>query len=773
MKLIRAAAVVLLLSPAVRAQQPAAIQETRTLHGVVVTTSDVPLARVRVAVTGAQASEPSVFTDQRGEFSVGLPKTAVVHLTFTKARYSDTTVDLRSSDTNRPGDNLRVTLSLGASISGQVRDQFGDPVQMTVTARLVDSALPRAVSAPAFPRSVLTAVTNDLGEFRFFGLRAGQYVIAGPRAAQPVTGEVNPPASDYEQTVNVGVGAEIGGIALTVNMPSQLARYPSTYRVQAEANSTASLRGRVLDARGAPIAHALVQALGPRGLTQGVESDARGRYVLDRLEPGEYRVEAVKRGLMALTPGQNQSPIDYVLMNRSSDRRRVVSLRADQAVDAVDLVLTRGASVSGTIVDEFGEPMQGVSVAPLELRAINGQIRALQVVSALSSATTDDRGRYRLQGLQPGAYVIRARAGGILSAANEYVPFFYPGTPVIDFATPTKLDADESASNVDFVFAPQPTRQVRGTVVYPGAPPPTGSTISLATLSRAGAIQTEPVRTNTRPDGSFAFENVLAGNYLLQASALAPPGPDAIGSVVRQFAEAALTVSGDDPPPVQLRLSPGATLKGRVVYEAITQHPPPSSGVELVAVPAALERDTTLRIAGADFVLLPDDTFEYQGLFGRNFLAAKLSNSNWYLRSIAYKGQELADAAFDFGYTETFRDIDIVVSGAGARVVGRATDARGAAVRDFSVAIFPTDRSMWTLGSRWLKSRPSDQDGTFRVTGLAPGDYWIVAVDRLDGSDVAGELQNPDVLDALASHAQRLTLGEGQTQSLTLRLVRR
>jgi hypothetical protein len=89
------------------------------------------------------------------------------------------------------------------------------------------------------------------------------------------------------------------------------------------------------------------------------------------------------------------------------------------------------------------------------------------------------------------------------------------------------------------------------------------------------------------------------------------------------------------------------------------------------------------------------------------------------------------------------------------------------------VALIPADRSKWMLRSRWLKAGRPAADGTFRLAGLVPGDYWIVAVDRLQGSEVAGDLQNPDVLEALTSRAQRITLGEGQSQDLTLRLVRR
>ena len=212
---------------------------------------------------------------------------------------------------------------------------------------------------------------------------------------------------------------------------------------------------------------------------------------------------------------------------------------------------------------------------------------------------------------------------------------------------------------------------------------------------------------------------------------------------------------------------------GRVVYEGIAESFPPYAGLQLTVLPAALDRDQLLTAGTTGFALLSDNTFEYRGVFGPSFLSVRPRSANWSVKSITYRGQDLADSPFDFGVTETFRDVEIVISGAGAMVTGRVTDDRAAPVRDYTVAFIPTDRMKWTIRSRWLKTARAMQDGAFRVTGLIPGDYWVVAVNRLDGSEVAGDLQNPEVLDALTSRAQRLTLGEGQSQILTLRLVRR
>ena len=66
------------------------------------------------------------------------------------------------------------------------------------------------------------------------------------------------------------------------------------------------------------------------------------------------------------------------------------------------------------------------------------------------------------------------------------------------------------------------------------------------------------------------------------------------------------------------------------------------------------------------------------------------------------------------------------------------------------------------------------QDGTFKVPGLPPGDYWVAAIERMDGLPGGGSAPpEADVLEPLSSRATRITLGEAQSQDVTLRLIRR
>ena len=69
--------------------------------------------------------------------------------------------------------------------------------------------------------------------------------------------------------------------------------------------------------------------------------------------------------------------------------------------------MPRGGVITGTVVDDIGEVSFGTPVQALRYVMRTG-VRTLQVVR---SATTDDRGMYRIPVLAPGQYSSSPRRG--------------------------------------------------------------------------------------------------------------------------------------------------------------------------------------------------------------------------------------------------------------------------------------------------------------------------------------------------------------------------
>jgi hypothetical protein len=118
------------------------------------------------------------------------------------------------------------------------------------------------------------------------------------------------------------------------------------------------------------------------------------------------------------------------------------------------------------------------------------------------------------------------------------------------------------------------------------------------------------------------------------------------------------------------------------------------------------------------------------------------------------------------------------LSNPGGTIAGHVTDARSTPITNYSVIVFATDRTKWFANSRFVKFGRPAQDGGFEITGLPPGEYWVAAVDRIEGTPGAtgfngGEWEKPEVLEVLATRATRVMLAERERVLTVLRLIRR
>ncbi len=782
MKLATVLVLLALLAPAATAQQAPAPAATIAVSGVVTTANDAPLPRVRVAIPGAviqiqlarmgirPAPERSVLTDNLGRFTIRVAASASTRLEFSKARYITQAATISPRDFSTPGSEVRVRMPLGGTISGQVIDRVGGPLASAAV------ELHRAGSVQAdAPLSVTT--TNDLGEYRFGGLAPGRYVLTARTAVTalgadiPDRQKIVDAAAVQGPPVDVGAGTEAGNVVLMIDAPSEMDYGAQLInRLEPRPDATASVSGRVVGVDGLPIPRAVVHAYRPYIAGRQVETDQRGRYRIDRLLPGEYTIAVRRYGFEV---GQYGQPV-------GASSGRPITLKDGQSVDSLDVTLLRFGAIAGTIVDEFGEPVQDAMVGAVQLQPNPGGARGTRVM-ARGSARTDDRGQYRLSGLFPGAYFVQAVVDGDLTAGSGYLPRLYPGATTFEQATQTKVDFGSDVRGIDFAVVATATYRVTGTIFESTGNPARG-TVTLAVSERSGAVQTAARSVNIAPDGSFEFTNVGAGDYVVQASvATSRPAPNRPTTTSIQFGMSYVTVSGSDPPPVDLRMTQGATLMGRVRYEGLPPGPPPLTTIGVLAA----DRDRTpLRGYGPLSVdVQPDGSFETTTVFGPTLIQAQPQRNDWYVKSVLFKGQDLVDTPFDFGGSGTFRDIEVVISAAGATVTGRVTDDRAAPVLDYFVVVFPTFRDQWMAGSRRVKTvRAASLSGPFVVTGLPPGDYWVAAIDRLNSVGPVERLPydvrgmpgaDPELLESLSSRATRITLGEGQSQTVALRLIRR
>jgi hypothetical protein len=177
----------------------------------------------------------------------------------------------------------------------------------------------------------------------------------------------------------------------------------------------ASLRGTLFDASGVPIAMAYIQLHPvdlPFGLdTPGMLTDEVGGFAFEGLAPGDHRVVASWTHSGRARTEALPTPLDVTL---EPGETRWLSLQSS----------AHPRSISGRLVDREGKPLAGEYVdcelfdadAPLtgaeSVGESSSSLKPVHWSRRLARVSTDEGGRFRMDGLPPVPVVVRAASVG-------------------------------------------------------------------------------------------------------------------------------------------------------------------------------------------------------------------------------------------------------------------------------------------------------------------------------------------------------------------------
>jgi len=125
---------------------------------------------------------------------------------------------------------------------------------------------------------------------------------------------------------------------------------------------------------------------------QRVMTDGDGRFMFHDLPKGTFNLNASATGYTGGGYGQR----------KPNGPSRSLDLDNGQRFPDATLRIWKLGAITGTVVDEFGDPLVNVNVRVLRRTIVNGQRR----LTPGNSAQTDDRGIYRFGTLTPGDYVV-------------------------------------------------------------------------------------------------------------------------------------------------------------------------------------------------------------------------------------------------------------------------------------------------------------------------------------------------------------------------------
>lgn len=545
----------------------------------------------------------------------------------------------------------------------------------------------------------------------------------------------------------------LGAQALT---PGQPAPPPRMMAGQQPPKGTAVLKGTVVAAdTGAPIRRVLVRAMSNEIQdVKAATTDEQGRFEITELVGGRYTLTAQKAGYVTLSYGQR----------RPSERGTPVEVGPAQTVEKLTFALPRGGVITGRIADEFGDPLPEAMVRVERYRYVPGGRRLMP--AGRGGDNTDDQGGFRLYGLEPGEYVVSASfrnmsammmmPGGKPAPDSDqgFAPTYYPGTPSQSDAQRVTVGAGQEVSGISFSLVPTRVARISGRVLGFKSDAmgnfvalrPDGRSMSF--MGPGGMVQ---------PDGTFELTGVAPGRYLLQVQSNGRGPDDLVGMT-------SVTVAGADLQNVTITMQPPGSLSGRFEFEGGL--PSSVSPMMVRVVPTPVDPMSARTMMSGPQQTTMDWRFTVRGAMGPVLVRAS-APPGWYLKAVHYGGDDVTDTPVRLDPGTTVDGLRVILTQTRTTVSGFVRDDRGNPVVDATVVVFPADDERWAPGSRFFRSNRPDVQGRFEIRGLPPyGGYRVVAVQGLED----GQMYDPEFLSGARDRADRLTLTEGETKTLDLRL---
>ena len=550
---------------------------------------------------------------------------------------------------------------------------------------------------------------------------------------------------------------------------------------------TGRILGRVVSTdTGAPLRRARVRLTAPEIGVKTALTDAEGRFEFRELPAGRFTLNASKSGYVSVQYGQT----------RPFEQGRPIELADKQVLDKTDVAMPRGGVISGRIVDEFGDPLPDALVSAMRQTWSNGRRRLLPTGR---TSQTNDLGQFRMYGLPPGEYYISASLrntdimimdaallGGPSSGASGstpstgFAPTYFPGTTTAANAQRVTVAVGQEAQNTDFALAPVRLARITGTVMTSEGKPLEGGMVTAMPTSRTGEVGLALLGGavgRTSKDGNFSIPSVAPGEYTLTVRSvriITSDGGDtmmfrtAIGGgsdgAESETASVPVVVSGEDLSNVVIITSKGATASGRITFEGGA--PPAANAVRISSV--ATDADAPGMMASGGAAIKEDGSFQLKGLSSRRLVRVNNLPPGWTLKSVRLNGEDVTDSGVEFKSGQDLSGLEVVASSKQTEITGGVTGSNGSPLKDYTVVVFSDDPQYWSLPfTRWVNGTRPDQEGRFRLRNLPAGSYNIVAVDYIE----AGAWGDPDLLDRLKSHARRITLSEGGSERVDLKLV--
>jgi hypothetical protein len=496
-----------------------------------------------------------------------------------------------------------------------------------------------------------------------------------------------------------------------------------------------------------PRAHVALQVFdGRKPRSYGAITTAEGKFSVIGLPGGNYNISADRLGFV-------------------SDRRSqtVLELKPGNHRNDVKLTLNPTGAVVGTVVDAEGEPVENCTVTAESNRGTE-------------TSVTDANGRFRIGGLAPGKYRIKAkpnepqlppeiRTDGTVEA--HYAETYYPSALDAKGGSIVNVDPGGEGGGTEIRLVRTPIVRVSGKVT--GIPQGTEHVFLMVQredTNRRNMGWGFSMISNTgwsggaqvKKDGTFALWRLSPGPYRIGVQTISVGGP------AMSAAPAEVVVGDTNVDGLELRMMAAADLTGQVEYESEDAQPPLVS-LDGTQPPGRVSSQLWL-----------------QGIDGTNGGSAARIDSNgaftvekvmpgryhvmWqggqgYVKSMRLGSAEIDGQILDLTAGAAGAALTVVISAQFGSISGTVqTDPQTAGLAVVLVA----------GGQGWMNFAEVGTGGSYSFDNVVPGEYKLTAISR---SDLDTIQQDEDGLGTYAPVTETVTIRAGEKTTQDLKVLGR
>lgn len=485
-------------------------------------------------------------------------------------------------------------------------------------------------------------------------------------------------------------------------------------------------------------------------------TDTDGRFTAE-VPPARYRLVVSETGFFQL------------------GGPRTLTLNAGAELTGIQFSLTPGSAITGRVVDAEGDAVVGAIVTAFAPKYTNGRrlISPCDVGSVEGAQQeTDERGEYRLFGMEPGSYYVAAEQPLGRPQNSCAFPSYYPGVIDPADALPITVLPNSEASGVlvpltEATFYP---------VTFGVVAPPDGSyprpNLLIVRRSRQESIRTSTIWLSGAEYVSVDREQ----NGTVRVRFSLPPGSydahyrsslsgSSIGRLSFDVTDRAVNAG-------TMVLAPAVLMPGRIRMASGVEMSKPFESLIVMMKPIEdWPYSMSLFYSGPSWpqadgsFLAATGAYVSEGRYRINLFGLP---PDQFIAAIRYGNQDVTALGYlEVSASSPDRMVEIVVDEPAASVGGIVRNRSDEPVADALVVLIPSENRRQNL--ELYRTVYTDQLGRFSIAGLPPGDYAVIAWEDVPD----GAWRNADFMRPFSTRLERIHLEKGDRETLDLTLVPR